>query len=127
MKKRLDGYAQRIAFGVKCGDKIACHAKALEAKADPNKERAIYSLYRIGRDNPGKRDQVVKILIDNLDNPNKGAMQASATVLDRLTPKGNDALVKRIQEVHKKINLSYKAEARMLEAMIGRVRNRGRK
>jgi hypothetical protein len=127
MKKRLDGYAKRIQFGIKCGNDVACHAKVIAAKADPNKERAIYSLYRIARDNKGKQAEIVKTLMANLDNPNKGAMRASATVLDKLTPNGSEALVARIKEVHKKIKLSYKAEARMLESMIGRVRNRGHK
>lgn len=126
MKKRLTEYMDRITFGVKCGDSVECHGKVVAAKADPNKERAIYSLYRIARDNPGQRQAVVDILIKNLDNPSKAALNASAWALDRLTPNGDPKLVDRIQEVHKKIKLSYKAEARMLEAFIGRVRNRSR-
>jgi hypothetical protein len=127
MKKRLQGYADDIQYGTKCGNNVACHAKEVEAKASPHKERAIFSLYRIARDNPGKRDEVVKLLIKNLDNPSKAAMNASVFALDRLTPNGSKELVERIQEVHRKIKLSYKAEARMLESFIGRVRNRGLK
>ena len=124
MKKRLGEYIDRINYGIKCGNDAACHSKVVAAKADPNKERAIYSLYRIARDNPGKAAGIVDTLIKNLDNPSKAQLNASAWVLDRLTPKGSEKLVKRIQEVHKKIKLSYKAEARMLESFIGRVRNR---
>ncbi len=126
MKKRLTKYMDAIAFGNKCADNVACYAKEVEAKASPFKERAIYSLYRIARDNPAKQKEVVALLIKNLDNPNKAAMNASVFALDRLTPNGSKALVERIQEVHRKIKLSYKAEARMLESFIGRVRNRGR-
>jgi hypothetical protein len=125
MKKRLGEYVDRINFGIKCGNDAACYSKVVAAKADPNKERAIYSLYRIARDNPGKAPGIVETLIKHMDNPSKAQLNASVFALDRLTPNGSDKLVKRIQEVHKKIKLSYKAEARMLESFIGRVRNRG--
>lgn len=127
MKKRLNGYVETIKFGSKCGNDVKCYAKEIETKNAKYKERAIYSLYRIARDNPGKRAEVVKLLTANLGDPNKAAMAASIFALDRLTPNGDKNLEKRIQEVHKKIKLSYKAEARNLESFIGRLRNRGRK
>jgi hypothetical protein len=123
MKKRLSGYMDAISFGIKCGNNVECYAKVVEEKASPFKERAIYSLYRIARDNPGKREEVVKLLTKHLDN--LSGLNASVFALDRLTPNGDKALVERIQQVYKKTRLSYKAEARMLESFIGRVRNRG--
>ena len=92
----------------------------------PDKQRAIYTLYRMGRDNAGKRAKVVEMLIKNLDNPSKAAMEASIFALDRLTPKGDPKLVARIQEVYSIIKSSYKGRARMLESFIGRVRNRAK-
>jgi hypothetical protein len=115
-----------IEYGEGCGDNLDCFTKTVDAKTDPNKERAIYSLYRIARDDETKRKQVVEVLSRNLNNPNKGAMRASVFALDHLTPKGDEQLVKRIQQVYKEIHLTYKAEARMLEAFVGRVRNRAR-
>jgi hypothetical protein len=126
MKKRLMNYKNIIDFGDGCGGDIACLVKAIDAKVDPNKERAIYSLYRTARDDETKQTQIVEVLSKNLNNPNKGAMRASVFALDHLTPKGNEQLEKRIQQVYKEIHLTYKAEARMLEAFIGRVRNRAR-
>ncbi|MCP4197150.1 MAG: hypothetical protein GY762_08370 [Proteobacteria bacterium] len=126
MKKRLMNYKSVIDYGDGCGGDMDCLIKAVDAKVDPNKERAIYSLYRIARDDETKRARVVDVLSKNLNNPNKGAMRASVFALDRLTPQGNEQLVKRIQQVYKEIQLTYKAEARMLEAFIGRVRNRAR-
>jgi hypothetical protein len=126
MKKRLMNYAKVIEYGEGCGGDMSCFIKTVDAKADSNKERAIYSLYRIARDDETKRKQVVDALSKNLNNPNKGAMRASVFALDHLTPNGDEQLVKRIQQVYKEIHLTYKAEARMLEAFIGRVRNRAR-
>jgi hypothetical protein len=126
MKKRLLNYKANFEFGEQCGDDIDCYIKVVDAKTDPHKERAIFSLYRMARDNPAVQDKVVAALSKNLGNPSKTAMKASVRVLDQLTPKGNENLVKRIQEVYREIQLTYKAEARMLESFIGRVRNRAR-
>ncbi len=126
MKNRLQEYADRIKFGIKCGQDVACLTKELEAKTGNQKDRAIYGLFMIARDNPGKRDEIVKTLIKNLDNPNKSAMLTTVFALDRLTPNGSKALEEEIASVYKKISLSYKAEARELESFIGRVRSRGK-
>ncbi len=128
MKKRITGYADRIAYGIKCGKNAECHLKTLADHSSGNAERAVYSLYRIARDDPGQRAKIVKALSEHLSNPAKPALQASIFALDNLTPKGDEELVKRIQEVYKEFarQSTYKDRARMLEAFIGHVRNRGR-
>ncbi len=127
MKKRIQGYVDRIEYGEKCTN-IECHTKTVKDHTNPNAERAINSLYRIARDDQSKREKVVTILTENLNNPSKVAMQASIHALDHLTPKGGDKLVKRIQDVWKVFSRqsTYKDRARMLESFIGHVRNRGR-
>jgi hypothetical protein len=127
MKKRIQGYIDSVEYGIKCGDDMSCYVKTVEAKADPQKQRAIYSLYMMARDDPSKNAKVLQVLMKNLNNPSKAAMEASIFALDRLTPKGSAELVKRIQEVYSEIKSSYKGRARMLESFIGRVRNRGGK
>ena len=127
MIKRLTEYADRIKFGIKCGTDIACFTKEIEDKKAKQADRAIYGLYMIARDNPAQRDAVVKILIKNLDTPNKSAMLTIVKALDQLTPKGSKDLENQIQKVWKKIHLSYKSEARELESFIGRVRARSGK
>ncbi|MCP4679082.1 MAG: hypothetical protein GY854_27045 [Deltaproteobacteria bacterium] len=128
MKKRIQGYVDRIEYGEKCGGDMACHIKTVKDHTNPNVERAINSLYRIARDDESKREKVVAVLTENLNNPSKVAMQASIHALDHLTPKGGEKLVKRIQAVWKEFSRqsTYKDRARMLESFIGHVRNRGR-
>ncbi|MCP4606767.1 MAG: hypothetical protein GY847_40715 [Proteobacteria bacterium] len=128
MKKRISGYIARIDYGDKCGNDMDCYIKTIGDHTNPNVERAIYSLYRIARDDSSKREKVVDALTKNLNNPSKVAMQASVFALDHLTPKGGDKLVKRIQAVWKGFSRqsTYKDRARLLESFIGHVRNRGR-
>ncbi len=126
MKKRIIGYMDSIKYGEQCGNDMDCYIKTVDAKTDPNKERAVNTLYQMGRDDPSKRDKVVKVLSKNLNNPSEASMKASVFALDHLTPKGSKDLVVRIQEVYREIKSTYKGRARMLESFIGRVRNRAR-
>ncbi len=128
MKKRIQGYMDRIAFGLKCKDDFDCYAQTVAKHNDPNVERAIYAVYRMGRDNPAMRDKTVAVLTENLGNTSKVALQASIFALDQMTPKGSDALIAEIQRVYNNFarQSTYKDRARMLEAFIGHVRNRGR-
>ncbi len=127
MKKRIEGYRDRVKYGVDSGTDIKKYAEAISKHGDPNAERAIYSVYRIGRDDESKRAEIVKLLSDNLNNPSKVAITAAIYSLDHLTPQGDKALVERIKVVYKEFHRqsTYKDRARMLEAFIGRVRNRG--
>ncbi|MDJ0762660.1 MAG: hypothetical protein QNJ97_06680 [Myxococcota bacterium] len=128
MKKRIQGYIDRIEYGEKCGTTLDCYAKTLENKGDPNVERAVNSIYRIARDDPNQREKAIAALSSNLNNPAVNSLQASILALDRLTPKGDKKLVERIQTVWKEFSRqsAYKDRARLLEAFIGRVRNRAR-
>jgi len=127
MKKRIEGYIARIKFAEECKD-IECLKKTAASHSDPNVERAIYALYRIGRDDPAKKDEVVGILSANLNNPSKVALAASIFALDTLLPEGSEKLGERIQEVYREFasQSTYKDRARDLESFIGRVRNRGK-
>ncbi len=129
MKKRITGYMDRIKFGNECGNDLDCYLKVIGEHTNKNVERAIVTAFRIARDDPSKREAVVKVLSDNLNNPSKVAIQASVRSLDLLTPEGGEDLVKKIQEVYKEFarQSTYKDRARLLEAFIGHVRNRGRK
>ena len=125
MKKRILGYMDRIKYGKECKN-LECHLKTAADRSSKNIERAIFSAYIIGRDNPAKREQIIKVLTDNLNNPSKVALTASIFALDHLSSKGGDALVKKIQEVYREFarQSTYKDRARMLEAFIGHIRNR---
>jgi hypothetical protein len=129
MKKRIIGYQDRIKFGKECGNDLDCHLKVIADHTNKNVERAIYTAYRIARDDPGKREQVVKVLSDNLANPSMVALQANIHALDHLTPEGGDELEEKIRVVYADFSRqsTYKDRARLLEAFIGHVRNRGRK
>lgn len=127
MKNRLIEYADRIKFGMKCGQDVACYGKELESAKGNQKDRALYGLYMIARDNPGKKEEIIKLLIKNLDTPNKSAILTTASVLDKLTPNGGKELEAAIETVYKKIRASYKAEARELESVMGRIHARSRK
>jgi hypothetical protein len=128
MKKRIKEYMDSIAYGQKCGNDLDCHVKTLQNPSDQNAERAIYSLYRIGRDDSGKRDKVVSVLMEKLSDPSKGAIEAVVFAIDHLTPQGGAELEKHIETVWKELlrQTSYKDRARLLEALIGHVRNRTR-
>ena len=129
MKKRIIGYMDRIKFGDECKMDVDCYLKVVADHTNKNVERAIYSVYRIARDDESKREKVVHALTENLGNPSKVALQANIHALDHLTPHGGDELVKKIQEVYREFarQSTYKDRARLLEAFIGHVRNRGRK
>jgi hypothetical protein len=126
MKKRITGYMNSVKYGLKCGSDVDCYIKTVEAKASPDKERAISTLYQIARDDQSKHDKIVDVLTKNLDNPSKAAMQASIFALDHLTPKGDKELEGQIQLVYKKLGTGNKGRARMFESFIGRLRNRAR-
>ncbi|MBN2525925.1 MAG: HEAT repeat domain-containing protein [Deltaproteobacteria bacterium] len=129
MKKRIEGYKDRIKFGEECGEKVDCYLKVIADHTNKNVERAIVSVHRIARDNKGVRDKVVDALIANLNNPSKVALSSAIRALDELTPQGGDKLEGKIKEVYAEFarQSTYKDRARMLEAFIGHVRNRGRK
>jgi HEAT repeat protein len=125
MTRRIQGYIDRIEYGGKCND-IACHGETLDDKSGANVERAIYSLYRIGRDEAGKTEQVVDVLAQKIDNPSMDAMQAFVFAVDHLTPKGGAKILKRVEEVAKRFSgqSTYKDRARLLDALAGHLRAR---
>jgi hypothetical protein len=129
MKKRIQGYMDRVAFGQECKMDLDCYLKEITNHTSKNTERSIMTAYRIARDDPNQREKVVKVLTENLHNPSKVALNASIFALDNLTPEGGDELVKKIQDVYAEFarQSTYKDRARDLEAFIGHVRNRGRK
>jgi hypothetical protein len=129
MKKRIQGYMDRVNFGQECKMDLDCYFKEIANHTSKNAERSIMTAYRIARDDPNQREKVVKVLTDNLHNPSKVALNASIFALDNLTPEGGDELVKKIQEVYAEFarQSTYKDRARDLEAFIGHVRARGRK
>jgi hypothetical protein len=129
MKKRIQGYMERIDFGEQCKADLDCYLKEIANHTSKNAERSIMTAYRIARDDPNQRAKVVKVLTENLNNPSKVALNASVFALDHLTPEGGDELVAKIQEVYGEFarQSTYKDRARDLEAFIGHVRNRGRK
>lgn len=129
MKKRIQGYMDRVKFGAQCKQDLDCYLKAVADHGNKDVERAIYTAFRMARDDASKREQVVKVLSDNLNNPSKVALEASILALDRLTPQGGDELVEKIRKVYAEFarQSTYKDRARALEAFIGHVRNRGRK
>ena len=129
MRKRIEGYKDRIKYGEECGENVDCYLKTVGDHTNKNIERAIMSAYRLGRDNAGVRQKVVDVLIDNLNNPSKVALSASIRALDLLAPEGGEKLVAKIKEVYADFarQSTYKDRARDLEAFVGRVRNRGRK
>lgn len=129
MKKRIVGYMDRIKFGSECKKDVDCYLKAVADPNNKNIERAIYAAYQIARDDENQRQKVVHALTENLGNPSKVALQASIHALDHLTPEGEDELVKKIQVVYREFarQSTYLDRARLLEAFVGHVRNRGRK
>jgi hypothetical protein len=129
MKKRIEGYKDRIKFGKECGENLSCYLKTIKDKNSKNVERAVTSAYRIARKNPAKRPEVVKALMENLTNPSKASLAATISALDHLTPNGGDELIKKIKEAYANFarQSSYKDRARMLESFIGHVRNRSGK
>lgn len=129
MKKRIQGYMDRLEFGKTCGQDLDCYLKEIANHTSKNAERAIMTAFRIARADPNQRAKVVKVLTDNLHNPSKVALNAAIFALDNLTPEGGDELVKKIQQVYADFarQSTYKDRARDLEAFIGHVRNRGRK
>lgn len=129
MIKRIQGYKDRIKFGEECGENVDCYLKVVADHTNKNIERAILSAYRIARDNKSARKKVVDTLMANLGNPSKVALNSSVRALDALTPHGGKELEARIKEVYANFarQSTYKDRARMLEAFIGHVRNRGRK
>ncbi len=126
LKKRIEGYMDRIKFGTKCGQDLDCYLKEIANHQSKEIERAIWTAYRFARDDETKRDIVLKTLIDNLQNPNKVALDTAITVLDRITPQGSKELVDKIEVVFRDFSrqATYKDRARLLEAFIGHVRNR---
>lgn len=129
MKKRIEGYKDRIKFGEECSQKVDCYLKVVGDHTNKNMERAIVSAYRIARDNKSVKQKVVDTLIENLNNPSKVALTSSIRALDALTPAGGAKLEEKIKEVYANFarQSTYKDRARQLEAFIGHVRNRGRK
>jgi len=127
MKKRIQGYLDRIAFGKECGADLDCYLKEIGNHTSKNVERAIMTAYIIARDDPNQQEKVVKVLTDNLNNPSKVALNGAVFALDHLTPHGGDELVKKIQQVYAEFarQSTYKDRARDLEAFIGHVRARG--
>jgi hypothetical protein len=126
LKKRIQGYMERINYGKTCGQDLDCYLKEIASHQSKEIERAIWTAYRFARDDASKRDIVLKTLIDNLHNPNKVALDTAVIVLDRITPEGSQELVDKIQVVFKDFSrqATYKDRARSLEAFIGHVRNR---
>jgi hypothetical protein len=126
LKKRIEGYMERIAFGKTCGQDLDCYLKEIANHQSKDIERAIWTAYRFARDDASKRDVVLKTLIDNLHNPSKVALDTAIMVLDRITPEGSQELVDKIQVVFKDFSRqsTYKDRARSLEAFIGHVRAR---
>ena len=126
MIKRIEGYKERIKFGTECADKLDCYVKEVGKHTSKNVERAILTLYRLGRDDKGKTDAVVEALLANLHNPSKVALSASIRALDLLLPKGSPKLEERIKDVYARFagTSTYADRARDLEAFIGRVRAR---
>jgi hypothetical protein len=126
LKKRIEGYIDRIKFGKTCGQDLDCYLKEIASHQSKDIERAIWSAYRFARDDASKRDIVLKTLIDNLHNPSKVALDTAIMVLDRITPDGSQELVDKIQVVFRDFSRqsTYKDRARSLEAFIGHVRNR---
>ena len=89
-----------------------------------------------GRDKPVKHDPPVLYHLEHDPSEKYDVAQDHPDVIADIMKEveqhraalkpGEDQLVKRIQQVYREIHLTYKAEARMLEAFIGRVRNRAR-
>jgi hypothetical protein len=128
LKKRIEGYMDRIRFGKECGDDLACFEKVLAEKTNPNTERAIYTLYRMARDDESKRQAIVDMLIKYLDNPAMSSMQASIQALDHLVKKPDQEMIKKVDKVYRNFTRqsSYKDRARALEAFRGRLRARSK-
>jgi hypothetical protein len=128
MKKRIEGYMARIEFGEKCGANLDCYLEEIGNHQSKNIERSIVTAYRYARDDESVRQKVVDTLTENLNNPNKVALQASIRSLDLLTPKGSQDLIDKIKKTYAEFagQSTYKDRARMLQAFIGHVRNRMR-
>lgn len=126
LKKRIEGYMDRIKFGQECDQDITCYEKAMAEKTNPNTERAIYALYRAARDDESKRPEIIDVLVKHLDNPAMSSMQASIFALDQLIVNPDQALIKKVDKTYKGFanQSSYKDRARALEAFRGHLKAR---
>jgi hypothetical protein len=126
LKGRIVTYMDGIKMAKSCGEDFSCYLKAAGERTNPNIETAIYTAYRMARGDEGKSKQLVEVLSKELENPVMAAIQANIFVLDRITPNGDAALVKRAEEVRARFasQQSYKDRARMIEAFAGHVKAR---
>jgi len=126
LKGRIVTYMDGIKAAQACGKDFDCFVKIATERSNPNIEVGIYGAYRMARNDEAKRKQLVEVLSKELENPVMAAIEANIFALDRLTPDGDAALVKRIEEVRVKFvaQQTYKDRARMLEAFGGHVKAR---
>lgn len=126
LKTRIVTYMDGIKFAKACGQDLDCFLKAATERSNPSIEVAIYTAYRLARGDEAKSKQVVETLSKELDNPVMAALEANIFALDRLTPNGDAALVKRADEVRHKFasQQAYKDRARLVEAFGGHVKAR---
>ena len=126
LKTRIVTYMDGIKLAQTCGKDFDCFVKIAGERENPNIEVGIYGAFRLARGDEAKSKQLVEVLARELENPVMPALEANIFALDRLTPNGDAALVKRIDEVRLKFaaQQSYKDRARMLEAFGGHVKAR---
>jgi hypothetical protein len=126
LKSRNKDYIGWINFTTGCGSDLNCFLKTIADRTSPNLEPAIYAAFRLAKGDDAKSAQVVEALMKNLDIPLPQIMEANIFALDRLTPNGNKALVKRAEEVYRgfSVQAAYKDRARQLEAFVGHVKAR---
>jgi hypothetical protein len=126
LKTRIVTYMDGIKFAKACGQDLDCYLKAATERSNPVIEVAVYTAYRLARGDEAKSKKVVEALSKELDNPVMAALEANIFALDRLTPNGDAALVKRADEVRQKFasQQAYKDRARLVEAFGGHVKAR---
>lgn len=126
LKGRIVTYLNGIKLMEGCGKDFDCFVKIASERSNPNIEVGIYGAYRLARGDEAKSKQLVEALSKELENPVMAALEANIYALDRLTPNGDAALVKRAEEVRAKFaaQQTYKDRARLVEAFGGHVKAR---
>jgi len=126
LKGRIATYMDGIKAAQACGNDFECFVKIASERTNPNIEVGIYGAYRLARGDEAKSKRLVEVLSKELENPVMAALEANIFALDRLTPNGDAALVKRCEEVRQNFvaQQTYKDRARLVEAFGGHVKAR---